>query len=83
MNEKRADSVMSSKVKLGDDASAAAGPVGGTTSGETDVVMKAQILSCSRALGVFAELSLVPGVGRSPDAAHDSNDDPAHRRRKH
>ena len=54
MNEKGAESVMSSKVKLGADASAAAGPVGRTTSAETDVVMKAQILSWSRAKGVLA-----------------------------
>src|SRR5262252_10927802 len=48
MNEKGANSVMSSKVKLGADASAAAGPVGRTTSAETDIVMKAEILSWSR-----------------------------------
>ena len=53
MNESGAKSVMSSKVKLGADASAAAGPVGRTTSAETDVVMKAEILSWSRAHGVF------------------------------
>jgi len=44
MNEKGANSIMSSKVKLGADASAAAGPVGRTASAETDVVMKAEIL---------------------------------------
>ena len=49
MNEKGANSVMSSKVKLGADASAAAGPVGRTTSAETDIAMKAEILSWSRA----------------------------------
>ena len=43
MNEKGAESVMSSKVKLGADASAAAGPVGRTASAETDVVMKAEM----------------------------------------
>src|SRR5579885_1087557 len=42
MNETGANSVMSSKVKLGADASAAAGPVGRDTSAETDVVMKAE-----------------------------------------
>jgi lipid-binding SYLF domain-containing protein len=51
MNEKGANSVMSSKVKLGAEASAAAGPVGRTSSAETDVVMKAEILSWSRAKG--------------------------------
>src|SRR5262249_38466776 len=57
MNEKGANSVMSSKVKLGADASAAAGPVGRTSSAETDVVMKAEILSWSRARGVFGGIS--------------------------
>jgi len=54
MNESGANSIMSSKVKLGADASAAAGPVGRDTSAETDVVMKAEILSYSRAQGLFA-----------------------------
>src|SRR5215470_2151781 len=49
MNESGANSVMSSKVKIGADASAAAGPVGRTASAETDVVLKAEILSYSRA----------------------------------
>src|SRR5271166_6816963 len=48
MNERGAKSVLSSKVKLGADASAAAGPVGRDTSAETDVVLKAEILSYSR-----------------------------------
>ncbi|MBV9572990.1 MAG: lipid-binding SYLF domain-containing protein [Acidobacteriales bacterium] len=58
MNEKGARSVMSSKVKLGADASIAGGPVGRTTSAETDIVMKAEILSWSRNRGVFAGISL-------------------------
>jgi len=58
MNEKGAKSVMSSKVKLGGDASVAAGPVGRTTSAETDIVMNAEMLSWSRAKGVFAGISL-------------------------
>ena len=49
---------MSSKVKLGGDASAAAGPVGRTAAAETDVAMKAQILTYSRARGAFAGVSL-------------------------
>ena len=65
MNEKDAESVMSSKVKLGADASAAAGPVGRTASAETDVVMKAEILSWSRARGVFAGISLAGSTMRS------------------
>jgi lipid-binding SYLF domain-containing protein len=70
MNEKGANSVMSSKVKLGADASAAAGPVGRTTSAETDVVMKAEILSWSRARGVFGGVSLAGSTMRSDDGAN-------------
>ena len=70
MNEKGAESVMSSKVKLGADASAAAGPVGRTTSAETDVVMKAEILSWSRARGVFGGVSLEGSTMRSDDGAN-------------
>jgi lipid-binding SYLF domain-containing protein len=70
MNEKGANSVMSSKVKLGADASAAAGPVGRTTSAETDVVMKAEILSWSRARGVFGGVSLAGSTLRSDDDAN-------------
>ena len=70
MNEKGANSVLSSKVKLGADASAAAGPVGRTTSAETDVVMKAEILSWSRARGVFGGVSLEGSTMRSDDGAN-------------
>ena len=69
MNEKGAESVMSSKVKLGADASAAAGPVGRTASAETDVVMKAEILSWSRAKGVFGGVSLTGSTLRADDSA--------------
>jgi lipid-binding SYLF domain-containing protein len=58
MNRRGARSVMSSKVKLGADASIAGGPVGRTTSAETDIVMKAEILSWSRNRGVLAGISL-------------------------
>ena len=61
---------MSSKVKLGADASAAAGPVGRTSSAETDVVMKAEILSWSRARGVFGGVSLDGSTMRSDDGAN-------------
>jgi lipid-binding SYLF domain-containing protein len=70
MNEKGAKSVMSSKVKLGADASAAAGPVGRTTSAETDAVMKAEILSWSRTRGVFGGISLEGSTLRSDDGAN-------------
>ena len=70
MNEKGANSVLSSKVKLGAEASAAAGPVGRTTSAETDVAMKAEILSWSRARGVVGGVSLEAATLRADDGAH-------------
>jgi SH3 domain-containing YSC84-like protein 1 len=70
MNESGANSVMSSKVKLGADASAAAGPVGRNASAETDIVMKAEILSYSRARGLFAGISLEGSTLRSDDGAN-------------
>lgn len=70
MNDKGANSVMSSKVKLGADASAAAGPVGRDTSAETDVVMNAEILSYSRAKGLFAGISLEGSTLRADDGAN-------------
>ena len=72
MNEKGANSVMTSKVKLGADASAAAGPVGRTTSAEMDVVMKAEILSWSRSRGLFGGISLTGSTLRSADSANKS-----------
>jgi lipid-binding SYLF domain-containing protein len=70
MNEKGAKSVMASKVKLGGDASVAAGPVGRTTSAETDIVMNAEMLAWSRAKGVFAGVSLEGSTIRSDDSAN-------------
>ena len=58
MNERGANGILSSKVKLGGDASVAAGPVGRTASAESDVTLRAEILSYSRARGAFAGVSL-------------------------
>src|SRR5271154_2211650 len=58
MSPRSATSILASKVKLGGDVSAAAGPVGRTASAETDVTMRAEILSYSRARGLFAGISL-------------------------
>lgn len=58
MNPRGAESLMGSKVKLGADASAAAGPKGRSAEGATDVVMRAEILSYSRSRGLFAGISL-------------------------
>ena len=70
MNEKGARSVMSSKVKLGSDASVAAGPVGRATSAETDIAMNAEMLSWSRNKGLFAGVSLEGSTIRSDDDAN-------------
>src|SRR5271167_4180059 len=70
MNEAGAEAVRSSKVKLGGDASVAAGPVGRAASVETDIVMKAEILSYSRSKGLFAGLSLEGSTMRSDNGAN-------------
>ena len=71
MNPKGAGSLLSSKVKLGADASAAAGPVGRTAEAATDVVMSAEILSYSRAKGLFAGVSLEGSTLRSDGSANE------------
>jgi lipid-binding SYLF domain-containing protein len=58
MNSRAASSILTSKVKLGGDASAAAGPVGRNASAESDVTLRAEVLSYSRARGLFAGVSL-------------------------
>src|SRR6266436_2484510 len=58
MNPRGARAILSSKVKLGADASAAAGPKGRTANASTDVTMRAEVLSYSRNRGLFAGLSL-------------------------
>ena len=58
MSKRSASSVLTSKVKLGADASAAAGPIGRETSAATDAFFRAEILSYSRARGLFAGVSL-------------------------
>ncbi len=58
MNDHGVNSLLHSKVKLGADASIAAGPVGRTADADTDAYLRADILSYSRARGVFAGISL-------------------------
>jgi SH3 domain-containing YSC84-like protein 1 len=58
MNARGAHSILSSKVKLGADASVAAGPKGRNAAAATDVTMRAEVLSYSRARGLFAGISL-------------------------
>ena len=70
MNPKGAESILSSKVKLGADASAAAGPKGRAAAADTDVVMKAEVLSYSRSRGLFAGISLEGSTLRSDGSAN-------------
>ena len=70
MNPKGARSLLSSKVKLGADASAAAGPKGRTAEGATDIVMNAELLSYSRNRGLFAGISLEGSTLRSDGNAN-------------
>ncbi len=58
MNERGARGILASKVKLGGDASVAAGPVGRDASADTDATLRSEILSYSRARGLFAGVSL-------------------------
>jgi len=66
MNNRGVDALLSSKVKLGGNASAAAGPKGRTAEASTDVTLRAEILSYSRARGLFAGVSL-EGTSIRPD----------------
>jgi SH3 domain-containing YSC84-like protein 1 len=66
MNEKGASSILNSKVKIGADASAAAGPKGRDASADTDAYLRAEILSYSRSRGLFAGISL-EGSSLRPD----------------
>jgi SH3 domain-containing YSC84-like protein 1 len=58
MNESGARGILASKVKLGGDLSVAAGPVGRDASADTDATLRSEILSYSRARGLFAGISL-------------------------
>src|ERR1700676_1507514 len=62
MNQRGVDKLLQDKVSLGADASVAAGPVGRSAAVATDAQMKAEMLSYSRAQGLFAGLDLSGGV---------------------
>jgi SH3 domain-containing YSC84-like protein 1 len=66
MNKRGAEKLLSSKFTLGADASVAAGPVGRTSSADTDLKLQAEILTYSRARGVFAGIAL-NGATLRPD----------------
>jgi SH3 domain-containing YSC84-like protein 1 len=70
MNERGASGILASKVKLGADASVAAGPVGRTASAETDATLRADILSYSRARGAFAGVALEGSTIRPDNGAN-------------
>ncbi len=72
MNDRGAESVLGSKVKLGADASAAAGPKGRTVGASTDIVMQAEILTYSRSRGLFAGVSLEGSTLRSDGDANEA-----------
>lgn len=69
MNKKGAEKMMTSKFTLGGDVSVAAGPVGRTSTAETDALMRAEILSWSRSRGVFAGVSLKGSTLREDNEA--------------
>src|SRR5438105_6896247 len=71
MNPRGAESLMGSKVKLGADAAAAAGPKGRSAEGATDIVMRAEILSYSRSRGLFAGISLEGSTLRPDNRANE------------
>jgi lipid-binding SYLF domain-containing protein len=70
MNPRGANSILTSKVKLGADAAAAAGPKGRAAAADTDIVMQAEVLSYSRARGLFAGISLEGSTLRSDGSAN-------------
>jgi lipid-binding SYLF domain-containing protein len=71
MNPRGARAILKSKVKLGADASAAAGPKGRTANASTDATMRAEVLSYSRARGLFAGISLEGSTVRPDDDANE------------
>ena len=70
MNTRGASSILSSKVKLGANASAAAGPKGRDAEAATDVTLRAEVLTYSRSRGLFAGISLEGSTLRPDDDAN-------------
>jgi lipid-binding SYLF domain-containing protein len=71
VNPRGAESLMGSKIKLGADASAAAGPKGRDAAAATDLVLRAEILSYSRSRGLFAGISLEGSTLRPDNGANE------------
>jgi lipid-binding SYLF domain-containing protein len=70
MNKRGLDSLLSNEFKIGADASVAAGPVGRGVEASTDIQLRAEILSYSRARGLFAGVSLVGSVIKEDEEAN-------------
>jgi lipid-binding SYLF domain-containing protein len=70
MNDRGARAILENKVKLGVDASAAAGPKGRDAEAATDVTMRAEVLSYSRSRGLFAGVSLEGSTLRPDEDAN-------------
>src|ERR1700722_2997465 len=71
MNPRGAGAVLKNKVKLGADASVAAGPKGRTASADTDVTLRAEMLTYSRSRGLFAGVSLEGSTLRPDNGANE------------
>ena len=71
MNPRGATSILRSKVKLGADAAAAAGPKGRNAQAATDVALRAEILTYSRSRGLFAGVSLEGSTLRPDNSANE------------
>ena len=71
MNPRGVESLLKSKVKIGADAAAAAGPKGREATGATDVTLRAEILSYSRSRGLFAGISLEGSTLRQDNDANE------------
>lgn len=72
MNDRGANGILTGKVKLGADASAAAGPKGRDAAAATDVTLRSEILSYSRSRGLFAGISLEGSTLRPDNGANKS-----------
>jgi lipid-binding SYLF domain-containing protein len=70
MNPHGADSILTSKVKVGGDASATAGPVGRDVAAESDAILHAELLTFSRAKGLFAGVALTASTLRADGPAN-------------
>ena len=71
MNPRGAKAILNSKVKLGADASSAAGPKGRNAEASTDITLRSEVLSYSRARGLFAGLSLAGSTVRPDNGANE------------